>query len=116
MTHSFPTRRSSDLARQQLGADRRACPRAVGTGVRRVGRARIARAAAGARRSSGRRHSVAGFVLATAHPTAGAKQHGDVAAPERDIGTTPCRSEEHTSEIQSLMRISYAVFCLKKKK
>src|SRR3546814_8988888 len=30
-------------------------------------------------------------------------------------GTAP-RSEEHTSELQSLMRISYAVFCLKKKK
>src|SRR3546814_10564547 len=28
----------------------------------------------------------------------------------------PKRSEEHTSELQSLMRISYAVFCLKKKK
>src|SRR3546814_6779335 len=28
----------------------------------------------------------------------------------------PGRSEEHTSELQSLMRISYAVFCLKKKK
>src|SRR3546814_6168117 len=28
----------------------------------------------------------------------------------------PTRSEEHTSELQSLMRISYAVFCLKKKK
>src|SRR3546814_49333 len=28
----------------------------------------------------------------------------------------PVRSEEHTSELQSLMRISYAVFCLKKKK
>src|SRR3546814_5451545 len=28
----------------------------------------------------------------------------------------PYRSEEHTSELQSLMRISYAVFCLKKKK
>src|SRR3546814_2256167 len=28
----------------------------------------------------------------------------------------PHRSEEHTSELQSLMRISYAVFCLKKKK
>src|SRR3546814_2469091 len=28
----------------------------------------------------------------------------------------PFRSEEHTSELQSLMRISYAVFCLKKKK
>src|SRR3546814_1746731 len=30
--------------------------------------------------------------------------------------TGKCRSEEHTSELQSLMRISYAVFCLKKKK
>src|SRR3546814_4099711 len=30
--------------------------------------------------------------------------------------TRPERSEEHTSELQSLMRISYAVFCLKKKK
>src|SRR3546814_5591632 len=29
---------------------------------------------------------------------------------------SPLRSEEHTSELQSLMRISYAVFCLKKKK
>src|SRR3546814_7155199 len=32
----------------------------------------------------------------------------------RDAGNI--RSEEHTSELQSLMRISYAVFCLKKKK
>src|SRR3546814_8146043 len=31
-------------------------------------------------------------------------------------GYTSERSEEHTSELQSLMRISYAVFCLKKKK
>src|SRR3546814_10526503 len=31
-------------------------------------------------------------------------------------GRDPIRSEEHTSELQSLMRISYAVFCLKKKK
>src|SRR3546814_6129536 len=30
--------------------------------------------------------------------------------------TIPLRSEEHTSELQSLMRLSYAVFCLKKKK
>src|SRR3546814_20971670 len=30
-------------------------------------------------------------------------------------GTNQSRSEEHTSELQSLMRISYAVFCLKKK-
>src|SRR3546814_9540759 len=36
----------------------------------------------------------------------------------RFVRTGEClvRSEEHTSELQSLMRISYAVFCLKKKK
>src|SRR3546814_3831874 len=33
-----------------------------------------------------------------------------------DQGFDAARSEEHTSELQSLMRISYAVFCLKKKK
>src|SRR3546814_2727274 len=38
------------------------------------------------------------------------RQHELVAVPVRS------RSEEHTSELQSLMRISYAVFCLKKKK
>src|SRR3546814_8594777 len=32
------------------------------------------------------------------------------------LGINVSRSEEHTSELQSLMRISYAVFCLKKKK
>src|SRR3546814_9721109 len=39
--------------------------------------------------------------------------------PQRDGALRGCarqRSEEHTSELQSLMRISYAVFCLKKKK
>src|SRR3546814_9012203 len=49
----------------------------------------------------------------------------DPVRPEADQGcgpladlpcTTATRSEEHTSELQSLMRISYAVFCLKKKK
>src|SRR3546814_2005550 len=34
----------------------------------------------------------------------------------RHAFATHLRSEEHTSELQSLMRISYAVFCLKKKK
>src|SRR3546814_4414505 len=38
---------------------------------------------------------------------------GNVATAE---ATRALRSEEHTSELQSLMRISYAVFCLKKKK
>src|SRR3546814_981967 len=36
--------------------------------------------------------------------------------PRRFRGRRHGRSEEHTSELQSLMRISYAVFCLKKKK
>src|SRR3546814_8009252 len=35
---------------------------------------------------------------------------------DREDGNELDRSEEHTSELQSLMRISYAVFCLKKKK
>src|SRR3546814_9168504 len=35
--------------------------------------------------------------------------------PMSDSFATRARSEEHTSELQSLMRISYAVFCLKKK-
>src|SRR3546814_3677619 len=34
---------------------------------------------------------------------------------DRLVGSLFTRSEEHTSELQSLMRISYAVFCLKKK-
>src|SRR3546814_9170816 len=44
-----------------------------------------------------------------------AAEHGViVVAP--DTSPRGDRSEEHTSELQSLMRISYAVFCLKKKK
>src|SRR3546814_3102387 len=34
---------------------------------------------------------------------------------DKGVVAAPGRSEEHTSELQSLMRISYAVFCLKKK-
>src|SRR3546814_6795531 len=37
-------------------------------------------------------------------------------SPDRRDVRRASRSEEHTSELQSLMRISYAVFCLKKKK
>src|SRR3546814_3662666 len=37
------------------------------------------------------------------------------ASLDRDPDDVALRSEEHTSELQSLMRISYAVFCLKKK-
>src|SRR3546814_5766203 len=38
-----------------------------------------------------------------------------VSTPKGVLSDTEARSEEHTSELQSLMRISYAVFCLKKK-
>src|SRR3546814_1497745 len=64
------------------------------------------------------------IVLAVAHPFAafmGAPQIAlplqvlSVVLPISALGQTH-RSEEHTSELQSLMRISYAVFCLKKKK
>src|SRR3546814_5114026 len=41
---------------------------------------------------------------------------GDAAAVVAAAQKLIARSEEHTSELQSLMRISYAVFCLKKKK
>src|SRR3546814_4675198 len=40
---------------------------------------------------------------------------GKIYTPTPDCFLNGIRSEEHTSELQSLMRISYAVFCLKKK-
>src|SRR3546814_8169118 len=50
---------------------------------------------------------------ANSRPAADAVPIDDFA---RITSAAPARSEEHTSELQSLMRISYAVFCLKKKK
>src|SRR3546814_8141775 len=49
---------------------------------------------------------IAGLVVMTRHLPDDRLDHGKAVE----------RSEEHTSELQSLMRISYAVFCLKKKK
>src|SRR3546814_5371460 len=54
-------------------------------------------------------------------PSAKPASEGRAAATRAPTRSWPCkrttaRSEEHTSELQSLMRISYAVFCLKKKK
>src|SRR3546814_7637357 len=43
-------------------------------------------------------------------------EHRNLVTWLHDQGFTDVRSEEHTSELQSLMRISYAVFCLKNKK
>src|SRR3546814_8744701 len=46
---------------------------------------------------------------------AAGQQHRDGPPVVLGLAEIPLRSEEHTSELQSLMRISYAVFCLKKK-
>src|SRR3546814_4943362 len=48
--------------------------------------------------------------------TRGARPDADLSRPDRGRKAVAARSEEHTSELQSLMRISYAVFCLKQKK
>src|SRR3546814_8032658 len=55
----------------------------------------------------------AGFAEELHRPQEGAVAavHGVIVGDRHDVE----RSEEHTSELQSLMRISYAVFCLKKK-
>src|SRR3546814_5292298 len=62
----------------------------------------------------------------TGHPWITFKDPSNIRSPQDHVGvvnssnlcteiTLNTRSEEHTSELQSLMRISYAVFCLKKK-
>src|SRR3546814_9424138 len=89
-THSFPTRRSSDLA-----SNRWWCAWATAT-------SRTMPVPGCPRRGSTWR-ACAWRSCRTTTP--------GCAIP----GRSPCRSEEHTSELQSLMRISYAVFCLKKK-
>src|SRR3546814_9999625 len=65
-------------------------------------------ATAGIRRGEQPRHLHAGDP-----PAALSGRQPVLARPERPL--TPARSEEHTSELQSLMRTSYAVFCLNNK-
>src|SRR3546814_7942974 len=43
-------------------------------------------------------------------------RNANISTAAEIVAADEARSEEHTSELQSLMRISYAVFCLKKKK
>src|SRR3546814_1387048 len=86
---------SSDVCSSDLGFDRDA-QYAAGQNVRAI----IVRLRVEAR-GAGHRHHVGADPL-------GLEPFGDAA---RNLD----RSEEHTSELQSLMRISYAVFCLKKK-
>src|SRR3546814_9155669 len=67
-------------------------------------------------RATRRHHSGWGWALVSARLGHGVRV-GRTRSPHRPIRAAPVpdsRSEEHTSELQSLMRISYAVFCLKK--
>src|SRR3546814_5017233 len=79
-------------------------------------------AAAAARR---RRRSISCSGVAVGFATPSARGSGTDAIASKPVmrvtssttsGAPSMRSEEHTSELQSLMRISYAVFCLKKNK
>src|SRR3546814_6449305 len=70
-------------------------------------------------RSSGVEHNLAKVGVEGSNPFARSRFHNKFSeiqlSSARSAGYEN-RSEEHTSELQSLMRISYAVFCLKKKK
>src|SRR3546814_1852023 len=93
---------SSDLPLGELRITGLDDPRSLGGGDRRN---RLAR-----QRRFGRERRIFGHLVAIAQRVGGLHQAKDV---ERH---SLVRSEEHTSELQSLMRISYAVFCLKQKK
>src|SRR3546814_3052797 len=69
-----------------------------------------------AQRIERRRDGVGGVGIVDIDGRAGAGDRGAFESPAHRLETSEiARSEEHTSELQSLMRISYAVFCLKKK-
>src|SRR3546814_1901971 len=61
-------------------------------------------------------HPAPGYLVEAAELEPRAHQLQRLLHPRLDDADQKGRSEEHTSELQSLMRISYAVFCLKKKK
>src|SRR3546814_6731589 len=102
---------SSDVCSSDLGADQPAADR--GDGRPEPGAAAAGRGAAGA---GLRRAAVpARAVRAPVGRWQAAAGHRAQQRRVRLHARTARRSEEHTSELQSLMRISYAVFCLKKK-
>src|SRR3546814_7423616 len=98
LTHSFPTRRSSDLG----SAERWALPACVSKAIR-------------VRVNSSSDAMLRAQIIdwRTAQSSLSAATCMSMTRAQRCAAE---RSEEHTSELQSLMRISYAVFCLKKNK
>src|SRR3546814_4723123 len=101
MTHSFPTRRSSDLDVGHILAHA-------------LKRRKLMQHTLDLHRGDGgaleRGEEDAAQRVAERQAEAALERLGD------EGRLAPARSEEHTSELQSLMRISYAVFCLKTKK
>src|SRR3546814_6623081 len=96
---------SSDVCSSDLcDRDRRQGQPARGCGARRA-------CVAGDRRPAHRHRHRAGR-----RDDGGRTEAARAATIRSSPASRPRRSEEHTSELQSLMRISYAVFCLKKKK
>src|SRR3546814_5450818 len=115
MTHSFPTRRSSDL-------DRRPAPFVAdrSTALRGLFRFRKHRDPEAWHYLGAGRHLAPGCLVGPFVQNADALSAIwwlllGARASRALWHRLPSRSEEHTSELQSLMRISYAVFCLKQK-
>src|SRR3546814_2982095 len=105
----FPTRRSSDLQQIGIAADRRSEMRVVF-----VGQTKMADLL-GTIDSLLQRSQTHGLDDFEVGPVARRLDQAGVIGGGWVVAAIQ-RSEEHTSELQSLMRISYAVFCLKKKK
>src|SRR3546814_1778440 len=121
LTHSSPTRRSSDLQRDRADA-------LLAGGADGIDQA-VEAEPVDARHRGDRLPAVAVVhedrpdQVVSAQPVLrdqAANPAGAAVAPQPNLregaeAALPLRSEEHTSELQSLMRTSYAVFCLKKK-
>src|SRR3546814_1842063 len=107
LTHSFPTRRSSDLA--GAGTDRTGALVRFDLRGDELQQRGLARAVAPDQRQP---IPLPDENVEIAEKPVGALRQAEIF--EGKDGSRH-RSEEHTSELQSLMRISYAVFCLKKK-
>src|SRR3546814_12326062 len=101
LTHSFPTRRLSDLYRDRTGIASLKIRHNGVLGYHVEVPAKHADALMAPESGFTHRQTLAGVVRFN--------------SADLHEAASRVRSEEHTSELQSLMRISYAVFCLKKK-
>src|SRR3546814_4174276 len=100
-THSFPTRRSSDLSSPNQPETQYFSEPLLKVLLAHSARFRV--------QDSDDREAANAVMIAL-------QQQAQHSLAMRLTNPSSIRSEEHTSELQSLMRISYAVFCLKKKK